>query len=344
MMARRLFALLVTAFFVYVSSPLLMPVAMGALFAVLLNPLLEKLERKKLSTSLASLLLTLGVTLLLILPVGLSIYFAAKSGFQQLKGLKDSPHLHGEGVKAVQDLPFVRTLIRVVSEWYPLGTAEITESLQDLARGLSARAAEFLGGFVAALPGLAMALAVLIVSIYFLLVDGRALVLYFRRHSFFSRQQTDQLLDTLERTCRSVLLASLVSGSCQALFEFVVLLIAGVPNAVILAVVVFLSSFIPLIGTAPVTFGIAIHQFAFGSTGTGVLLLVSAIIVSTMDNFIRPMFLRGTVNLHPLLAFVAAFGGLQTLGFAGVFLGPIIAGLFVVTLNILLQGPDDHAA
>jgi predicted PurR-regulated permease PerM len=54
--------------------------------------------------------------------------------------------------------------------------------------------------------------------------------------------------------------------------------------------------------------------------------------------------LRGSTNLHPLVAFVAAFGGLQTFGFPGVFLGPIIAGLFITTVKVLLTDDNSQLA
>jgi predicted PurR-regulated permease PerM len=47
--------------------------------------------------------------------------------------------------------------------------------------------------------------------------------------------------------------------------------------------------------------------------------------------------LRGTVHLHPLVAFIAAFGGIQTLGFLGVFLGPILAAVFVAALDLYFE-------
>ena len=63
------------------------------------------------------------------------------------------------------------------------------------------------------------------------------------------------------------------------------------------------------------------------------VLLVAAMGVSLVDNVVRPWVLKGTGNLHPFLAFIAAFGGLQVFGFAGVFLGPILAGLCVTLLT-----------
>ena len=91
------------------------------------------------------------------------------------------------------------------------------------------------------------------------------------------------------------------------------------------------------------TFGVGLYQFLMGNTTSGVILLVTAVAVSVVDNVVRPVFLKGAANLHPLLAFVAAFGGLQTIGFIGVFIGPIIAGVFVVTLQILASEQDSRA-
>ena len=62
-------------------------------------------------------------------------------------------------------------------------------------------------------------------------------------------------------------------------------------------------------------------------------------LIALVDSLVRPIFLRGSTNLHPLLAFVAAFGGLQVFGFMGVFLGPIIAGLFVAMVQVLKEEP-----
>ena len=95
-------------------------------------------------------------------------------------------------------------------------------------------------------------------------------------------------------------------------------------------------------GSAPLTLGIAIIQFLQGHTAVGCILGAAALVVATMDNFIRPWFLKGSSNLHPLLAFVAAFGGLQTMGFVGVFLGPIVAALLLATIQVFLESHDEE--
>lgn len=336
-MSQKLFALVVTSFLLYVASPLLLPVIMGGLLAILLFPALPWLEKKKIHRRPASGVLTLGITLLLLLPASLLIYFAAKAGFQQLQALKGAGGAQVDWASTLLEAPATRRIIRWITGWYPAAPGEISEAISDVAKGLSLRAAEVLGGLLARIPGMVLGLGVIIVSIYFFLVDGQGLVSYLRRHSFFGPLQTKKILQTLEWTCRSVLLASLVSGAAQALFEAAVLAVLGIPNVGLIAGLVFLASFVPVVGTAPVTIGVSIQQFLSGEPVRGAVLLGAALVVSGMDNVIRPWFLRGAVNLHPLLAFVAAFGGLQTLGFSGIFIGPVIAALFVATVQILLS-------
>jgi predicted PurR-regulated permease PerM len=130
-------------------------------------------------------------------------------------------------------------------------------------------------------------------------------------------------------------LASVISGGSQAFIEVIGCILAGVPNVALIGSLVFIGSFIPVVGALPITLVVALQQFFDGQQMVGGVLLVVALVVAGIDNMVRPLFLKGATNLHPLLAFVAAFGGLQTLGFLGVFLGPIVASLFVVTVQIV---------
>jgi predicted PurR-regulated permease PerM len=212
---------------------------------------------------------------------------------------------------------------------------ELSNTSQDLMTGLGTKLTDLLGGFVTQLPGLVVALIVVVVSVYFFLVDGRKLVLFLRRNSVFPSQQTDQLMQTVAEMCRSVILAALISGGMQGILELVACILTGTPNAALIGLLVFVASFIPVIGSTPVTLIVALQQLLEGHQIAGVILLIMSVVIIAADNTVRPWFLRGSTNLHPLLAFVAAFGGLQTLGFLGVFLGPILAALFVETFHIL---------
>lgn len=337
-MGRRLFALLIIAVFLLVVSPLALPVAMGAVLAALLAPLLERLVKRKLGTALASALITLGVTLLIVLPGATLIFVGAKAGFKQVKVWKEAPRAVGDTpFEAVVNSPGIQRVIDTITTWLPVEAVDLLTAAQDLAKAASLKVADLLGDFVARLPGMTMALAIMVVSVYFFLVDGPKVVRLVRRNSVLNSDQTERMIASFAGMCRSVILAAVVSGFVQSFVFGVACIVCGVPNAPLITLLVFLASFIPLVGSAPITIGVGIHQLLIVSQGVGIALLIVAVIVTVLDNFIRPMVLKGGGNLHPLLGFIAALGGLQTLGFAGVFIGPILAGLFVTTLEMLLQ-------
>jgi predicted PurR-regulated permease PerM len=343
-MNRKIFAALVAAAFLYIASPLIFPIAMGAVLAVLFTPWLERLEKKKVSRMLGASLLTFAITVVLILPGSLLIFFSVKTGFSQLQAWKKTEITGGGFFTDLMNMPRVHGFLVWITSVLPLEMNELSSTIQDLAGSIGARLTELLGGVLSQLPGFAVALTVVVLSTYFFLVDGPKLILFFRRNSIFSVLQTDQMIQTMKDMCRSVILAALVSGGVQAILELIACALTGTPNLALIGLLVFVGSFIPLVGSAPITLGVALQQFVEGRQTAGIVLLVMSVVILGVDNTVRPLFLRGTANLHPFLGFIAAIGGLQTLGFLGVFLGPILASLFVVTFQILTEHDERNEA
>jgi predicted PurR-regulated permease PerM len=64
-----------------------------------------------------------------------------------------------------------------------------------------------------------------------------------------------------------------------------------------------------------------------------IVLLIGVGLLFVIDLIWRPMIIGSKAKIHPLVAFLAALGGLSVLGFYGLFLGPIIVGLLVNLIN-----------
>jgi predicted PurR-regulated permease PerM len=338
--ARKLFFLILGAIFLYIVYPLLFPVLMGGVLAVLFVPLAARMTRKGLSPWLSSLLITLTITLIVLIPTAVLVYQGAKSGIFELQQWKEAPSRGvpgqvGDWTSALFDNPKIHGLLVTVTEWFPIGMQDLTETLQDTIRSVGSRATDFLGNLLASLPRMAFDLIIIVVSLYFFLVDGPRLGGWVRRKSIFPPAETERLLRVLVGVCRSVVLAAVVSGITQAVFFGFFMLVTGMQNTALVALLIFVASFIPVIGSSPVTFGLALGQLITGHTVRGAVLFAAAVLNAMLDNLVRPWFLKGGANLHPLVAFIAAFGGLQTLGFAGVFLGPIIASLFFALVEVI---------
>jgi predicted PurR-regulated permease PerM len=341
---RRVFAGLVAIAFFYVASPMVFPIATGGILAVLFSPWVERLEKKNLSRSICSALLTFGITILVLVPASILIFFSVKSGFYQLQNWKKSQAVGGSLLNSFLNTPKIYEFMVWLTSRIPINMMDLSTAFQDLAGSVGAKLAEFLSGVLTHLPGMVVALSVVVVSIYFFLVDGPKLLLFLRRNSIFSPTHTEQLVRTVAEMCRSVILAAIVSGGTQAVLEVLTCVLTATPNAAFVGLLIFLASFIPLVGSLPVTLGVAVQQLLEGRQVAGITLLVMAVVILAVDNTIRPWFLKGSANLHPFLGFIAAFGGLQTLGFLGVFLGPILAALFVATIQIFSESENENEA
>jgi predicted PurR-regulated permease PerM len=340
-MGRKIFLVALGLAFLYLISPMLLALIMGGVLTVLFLPGLRWLEKRGVPTRLGALLVTIAVTALILVPASFLIFTGAKSGMQQLQalqGLRAPPEVAnavpGEPgwIEALMNHPTTVRITEIASRWFPVSTEEIAGTFRDLAAGIGRRAAALLGKLLAQLPGMALDLVLVGVSLFFFLADARGLIAYARSHSFLDERETEKTFASIAVACRSVILASVAAATVQALIFLIALYIVGVPNATLLGLLVFVASFVPVIGSAPVTFGVALHQLLFASTSAGVALLIVAVVVATIDNVVRALFLKGAADLHPLVAFMAALGGLQALGFPGVFIGPIVAVVFFASL------------
>lgn len=96
----------------------------------------------------------------------------------------------------------------------------------------------------------------------------------------------------------------------------------------------FLSIF-PVVGAPLVYMPASAILFAQNEILKAVLLLLwGTLVVSQIDNFLRPILISGRTKLHTLLLFFSILGGIYIFGFLGIIMGPVIAALFYTMLNI----------
>lgn len=336
-MGRKIFALAVFVAFFYITTPLFFPIAMGGILATLFLPLLNLLERKGLPRYLGTGVLTLGATILLIFPSSLLIFNGAKTGFLELQAWRFLPSSGKDLVDTFLSDPKIDHLVLWMSDLTTMEVSDFSKALHQFANFISAHLADLFGGVMTQIPRMLLFVMFMVLSLYFFLLDGRRLIAFIRKNSFFNANQTDLLIERMGEISRSVVLAAIVSGGLQATLEMITCAFTRTTNVALIGLLVFISSFIPLVGSLPVTVGVALLQFLEGRHMSGLVLIIVGMLLFLMDNAVRSLFLRGSANLHPFLAFIAALGGLQTLGFVGVFIGPICAALFLVTLQILTE-------
>jgi predicted PurR-regulated permease PerM len=141
---------------------------------------------------------------------------------------------------------------------------------------------------------------------------------------------------------RGVALGVVVTALAQALLGGIGLLIASVPFAAVLTALMFILA-VAQIGAAPVFVIPVIWLYWTGSTGWGTFLLVWTIVVSGIDNVLRPMLIRKGAKLPLLLVFAGVVGGLIAFGLIGIFIGPIVLAVGYTLLKAWVEQAPEEA-
>lgn len=163
---------------------------------------------------------------------------------------------------------------------------------------------------------------------YFFYFHGRRMMAYTRDvGERFAGSRSRQLITVVEETVRGVIYGLIGTAIVQALFAGIGFWIAAVPQALLLACITFVMSFVP-VGPAVVWGAVALWFLMQGATWWAVFItLWGLLLVSSIDNVLRPYLLGKSSNLPVLLALFGFLGGIFAFGLIGIFLGPTLLAI-----------------
>ena len=239
--------------------------------------------------------------------------------------------------------------IPIVGDWAATtwgSFAHDTARLFDAARQFvePIRKVLYTGG--ATLLGGILQLALSIFIAFFFLRDGDALLE--RMHAAIERiapERGRRLAGVAAATVRGVVLGILGTALAQGVLMAIGLWLAGFKAAPLLGLVTFFLSPVP-IGPPLVWIPAGIIMIAQGETGWGIFLFVwGALVVSSVDNFLKPMIISRGSALPFVLVLLGVLGGAIAFGFVGVFLGPVLLAVgYALIREWAVNAPAREAA
>lgn len=313
---------------------------MGALFATVLYPLMLKMAHLRISTTGKAALVTFGFMVAFLIPIGILIGLGTTTAIEQITALQSASETAGQSAWSFRYLMQyigLEGLVDQIGGFLPIDETQIQQWLNVGMQKLGALVTALFQRLLADLPGLLISTIVILFTVFFLLIDGRRALQFIRENSFFNPATTEKLLATTHSLCYSTVVASIAAGVVQTSLLAITCLIVGTPNILVITLITFILSFLPMIGTAPVTIFLTLQAFMTGQPGNGLIFIIAMVLIGISDNIVRPYVLRGGADVHPLVGFVAAFGGLEAMGFYGLFIGPVIAGFFFHVLPMITR-------
>ena len=130
----------------------------------------------------------------------------------------------------------------------------------------------------------------------------------------------------MKATVKGNLTIALVQGTIGG----VTFWLLGIGAALLWGALMTFLSLLPAVGAALVWVPVAVYLLMTGAYGRGILLLaVGVLVISTIDNLLRPQLVGKDLRLPDYLILVSTVGGLALFGMNGFVIGPLIAALFV---------------
>jgi len=275
------------------------------------------------SRTLAALALVLAMAIALLLPVAL----VAQSLVVNSGGLVESVRAFLDNRSTLEVPEFVRN-IPLIGGWlddYGRMLLQSRDELIALAKRLADPAKTMLAAMGAAIgEGLVQILIALFVAFFFYrdgALIGRLLLESMNR---LAGEHGAVLATTAQGAVKGVVYGLLGTAFGQALVALVGFLIAGVPGAFLLAAGTFVLSLVPM-GPVFMWGGAAAWLYAHDQTGWAVFMVVYGVaVISSVDNFLKPILMSRAGNLSMLLVVLGVFGGAVAFGFIGLFVGPAL--------------------
>jgi len=334
-MGRRILiglAIVAIALVLYVASPFAGPLLFAAVLAGALSPLYERLASLLVQRrTIAGALFVTGVVFTLLLPIAGLIFAVAQEADDAFRPMRATFQERGiNGV--IEDLPKPLPVIaREVMARLPRGQ----EKIEELVRSSTGRVLGGVGYVFVTTGGFVFSLGMMLAAFFFLLVDGPLLVRWIINVSPLTGEQTKGLLESFRETSIAVLVGSVGTALVQTLVATIGFWIAGAKHALLLAAATFIGAFIPVVGAGSVVITSAVILFFTGHPGSALFLGVWGIaVVSSIDNVVKPLLMRGKLEVNTGITFFALLGGAATMGPVGLLAGPLIVAFFLAVVGM----------
>ena len=325
--------LIILSFFIL--KPFLLAICIGGLLAYLFFPLQKRLFPNMKNRTLVSLLLCILVLLIVLIP---SIFLIKRTVHESYSLYTETKHLIAQGVFQNCHNTFCLNVKEYAQD--PIVSEQVQNAVTAGTRVLAQRGSDFL----ASIPFILINLFIIFFTMFYFLKDGPSFINHINDLTGLPEQKFKTILFRLRKVARGLAYGYILIALLQGFLGGLGFWIFGVQSPLFWGLVMAILALIPFLGTGVVWFPASLYltlQGAFQDSSSTMakgigLFFYGLILVSGIDNVLKPKIMGGAANIHPAIIMLGIFGGIFLLGPFGAIVGPFVLALTVILLEELV--------
>ena len=312
-----------TLAFLYLLKPFAYPIFWAAVIAGIFGPLYRRVNWAIGHPNLSASVMLGIVIFVILLPLAVVASVVLAQAIDMYSALKNTEDIQLKAQKVIELLkgnPYLQKL--------ELDEVALTEKFYQIAGGISKYIVSYLTELTQNTLLLIVNFIVMLYCLFFFVRDGETLL----RSSLYIFELKDEIgnriYERFTSTARATLKGTLIIGLIQGTMGGVLFWAVGIQSAFVWGVIMILAAMIPGIGCAIIWAPAAVILLATGHIVEGMAIAaVGALVISSIDNVLRPLLVGKDTQMHPLLIFLSTLGGIAVFGISGFVIGPIITAL-----------------
>ncbi|MFH1156847.1 MAG: AI-2E family transporter [Pseudomonadota bacterium] len=334
------FLILFTASLIFAGKlfvPFLPTIVLGFVVTGIFSPVYRLILRRTGRPTVASVLTCLVVFIVVFVPVlffvgvlskeAYDLYLMGKSAVldNQLKQLLQNTHA----------LEKLNTLLGTMGFNISFSWEELLKPVSELGRFIGLYLFQQASYIASNLFKVVFYFCLMLIVVFYLLIDGKRLVVYIYDLSPLPDEHNDKLFAKFREMAGAVLMGNGLAGLIQGILSGFLFFALGLNSPFLWGVIMGFLAFLPIVGIGVVLVPLSAIYLLKQKIAVGVMILVAYALLSWgVEYLFKPKIVGDKVKMHPLIVFFAIIGGLNIYGILGIIYGPLIVTLFLTLADI----------
>jgi predicted PurR-regulated permease PerM len=303
-------------------KPLFVPIILGLLFAYIFYPTYVKLRDKIKSENTSAFIIVFLSSLIILVPIILFLPVFVKQLFETYLLLKNA------------DFSAILTQIFPTLLNNKALSAEVLASASHFGANISAFLLNIFQETVMSIPQIVFGAIILMFTFFFALKEGHDVKDYFSTLFPFPKEFQQRFFERFEQVTNSVIYGHLVVGLIQGIIGGIGFYMFGVPNALLLTILIAIVGILPVLGPVIVWAPLTLYLFVTGKTDLAIQLLVFSVLTTPVDTILRPQIVSKRAEMNTAIALIGAIGGTYAFGLVGFLIGPLILAYLILLIEL----------